>query len=121
MRLTDKNGFTLIELLVVVAIIGILAAIAIPMYSNYRDSAFRAAAKTTLVEAAQTMERHFVRNSTYVGAVIPAQTESGRYDIAVVSDAVSFTITAQTNFADKCGDLTINQAGTRQSVSCDVW
>ena len=40
---SDKNGFTLIELMIVIAIIGILAAIAIPMFGAYRAKSYTAA------------------------------------------------------------------------------
>ncbi len=63
-----QSGFTLIELLVVVAIIGILAAIAIPQFAAYRSRGFDARSNSDCRNAATAMEAFFVDNNTYVGA-----------------------------------------------------
>lgn len=60
-----EQGFTLIELLVVVAIIGILAAIAIPQFAAYRARGFDARAKSDLRNVSTAEEAYFADNEVY--------------------------------------------------------
>jgi type IV pilus assembly protein PilA len=62
------EGFTLIELMIVIAIIGILAAIAIPQFSAYRMRSYNSAAESDLRNAATAQEAYYVDHQTYVAA-----------------------------------------------------
>ncbi|WP_243371820.1 prepilin-type N-terminal cleavage/methylation domain-containing protein [Geotalea sp. SG265] len=64
-KFRSKKGFTLIELLIVVAIIGILAAIAIPQFSAYRAKAYNSAAQSDLKNAKTGLEAFFADNQKY--------------------------------------------------------
>ena len=65
----NKKGFTLIELMIVIAIIGILAAIAIPQFSAYRTRSYNASANADLRSACTAQEAYYVDNSTYTNAL----------------------------------------------------
>jgi len=61
----NNKGFTLIELMIVIAIIGILAAIAIPQFSAYRARSFNSSATSDLRNFRTTMEAYFADEQKY--------------------------------------------------------
>ena len=62
----EESGFTLIELLVVVTIIGIIAAIAIPQFEQYRTRAFDARAVSDMKNIISAQEAYFSDSETFV-------------------------------------------------------
>ena len=98
----NEKGFTLIELLVVVAIIGILAAIAIPQFAAYRARGFDARAISDLRNAATAEEAIFVDTEAYASCAtaaacagaLPGYRNSDGVVLAMVAAATSFTGTS---------------------------
>jgi type II secretion system protein G len=96
-----EEGFTLIELLVVIIIIGILAAIAIPVFLNQRKKGVDASMKSDLRTVANEFETYYTDHNAY-----PAFTQSGRTltlgtapDTTLVTVSSNNTIEAQTGQA----------------------
>ena len=63
---TSEKGFTLIELLIVVAIIGILAAIAIPQFAKYKEQGYIASMKSDVKSVATAEEAQYAATGTYL-------------------------------------------------------
>lgn len=135
-----SQGFTLIELMIAVAIIGIIAAFAIPSYLETVRKTQRSDAKVALSEAAARQEQFFAENNTYAAnseldrLVTNTNGESspeGYYELAVDNSACSgppymcFSITAtavggQAKDTD-CATFTIDHIGRKTATSAICW
>ncbi len=136
----QQTGFTLIELMIVVAIIGILAAIAVPAYGQYIAKAKRAEAEVALVALAQAMERYNANNATYCGVVngtvgncatgapngifaqtVPTGGGTAYYNLRITTlTATDYTLQAQRTGSmanDRCGTLQLTASGVQSITS----
>jgi type IV pilus assembly protein PilE len=122
------KGFTLIEILIVVAILGVLAAIAIPSYQGSVRVSRRAEAKSTLLQVASDQERLYSNSNTYstnaqplaAPPVATRTSEFGWYVITVAACAPGIascfvaTATPQGDqTTDLCTTLTLASNGAR--------
>ena len=108
--------------MVTVAIVGILASIAIPSYQDSVMKSRREDAKGALLGFANSMERYFTVNNTYVGAPINAGT--AYYDLTVSTNPAAtintYTLNATPKGAqagDKCGTLTLTHRNEKGIVN----
>ncbi|MBF0283243.1 MAG: type IV pilin protein [Magnetococcales bacterium] len=126
------EGFSLIELLIAMAIIGVLAAIAVPQYQDSARKTRRADAHAALLQVASRMERYYYANNSYANATLgsggvynSSTSEKGYYNLTLNGTSAAFTVTASVNAtgaqasdASTCGNLTLNSDGGKAPTAC---
>lgn len=128
-RLSQK-GFSLIEIMVTVAIVGILASIAIPSYTDYIKKGKAAEATANLADLRVKMEQCFQDNRDYtLCAAFCAPTSGDKYFTYTceVQTATTYTLQAAGKSAENMGDFnyTIDQdnakTSTYDTTTGDCW
>jgi len=107
----NRKGFTLIELLIVVVIIGILAAIAIPKFSNTKEKAVKASMTSDLRNLASAQESYYSDYTSYMSSA-----SQGTYYKASAGNSMAFTGGASwtasvTNIGYKAGASACTMSG----------
>ena len=109
-----KKGFTLIEVMIVVAIIGILAAIAIPMFQKFQCRAQQSEVKVGLNVVATFMETYRAEQNGYIQDTALFDTEV--LALVVGDKRFAYTLPSSSNFA-----YVARGTGVKGSVLADVW
>jgi len=119
--------------MIVLAIIGLLAAIALPAYQGYIRHSRRAIAKTALLDLASKQERYYAINNAYspdlvtlgyASNSVSLGTGSTYYTLTMAVTAPNYTATAAATGdqqADSCGDYTINNLNVQTPTTAGCW
>ncbi len=138
-------GFTLVELMIVVAVIGVLAAIAIPQYDSYVRKSKRSEAKVALNSLAQLQESFYANNGNRYASKLGSgglnchkrgicsadgststTSSDNNYTLGLAVDGNTFTLTATALSASQkkdaqCATFSLNSRGQKTATNPDCW
>ncbi len=125
-----QQGFTLIELMITIVVIGILASIAYPSYTQYMLQARRAEAQSDMLKIQLGLEKWRANNNAYSSTLADVfsgtntyytYTITGTSGSAYIINATAITGKSQVNDvagSTSCTPLTLNQSGTKGPTAC---
>ncbi len=120
---SNEAGFSLLELLIVLIIMGILAAVAYPVYTHALIKTRRTEAKIALINLANRMEAYSLENNnSYVNASLAGlnvneKTDKKFYRLALNSTMHTYKLTATATFSDpECPVFKLNELGEKTNI-----
>ncbi len=113
----NRKGFTLIELLIVVVIIGILAAIAIPKFSNTKEKAVLASMKSDLRNLASAQESYYSDYTQYMSsASTGTYYKSSAGNLIAITGSTSWTASATNPGSSKTCTMSGNSGASDEGT-----